>query len=81
MCTSCSFLSFWHILGTHRSHNKKSTVGSRSENILHGSHSSDWIDIAQIFFVHHISSYKSVHTVWGLPAKEWSTFQFNMVVV
>lgn len=70
-----------YVLSADGGHDKECTVSGRSENTLDRPDTSDWIDIAEIFRVHHVSCDKSVHAVGGLPAEEWSAFEFDMVVV
>ena len=37
-----------HVLGAHGSHHEERTMGRRPEEVVHGSHSSDGVDIAEI---------------------------------
>lgn len=70
-----------HVLGAHGGHHEECTMGRRLEEVVHGSHSSDGVDIAEILRVHHISCYQSVHAIGRLPAEEGSALQLNVVVV
>ena len=57
------YLSCGHFFGAYGSHDKKCTVGRRSEEVLHGPDTSDGVDITEVGRVHHVSCYEPVHAI------------------
>ena len=81
MCVLDILWSLRDMLRLYGSHNKKRTVGSRSEKSLYGLNTSDGVDIAEVVGAHYVSCYESVHAFRRFPAQEWCTFQFDVVVI